>query len=97
ASPQEKGFIDRQLSLCTTQDAEAVAYLDRGIAADRAVHNLKGEVEKVTLLARRDIEHSRFGEARRRLEDLKLPATAPAIAKYLAGYYAGLLGERVGD
>jgi len=96
ASAKEKGFIFRELSLLCG-DAKMAEYLERGIEADHAVGDLKGEVEKVTLLARADVDHSRFSQARQLLNDLRLPPTAPAVAKYQVAYYLGLLSKGVGD
>lgn len=94
---REKGLVFRQLAYLARDQAEAAEYLDQGIAADRAVGNLKGEVEKATWLARLDIDQARFSRARQRLAALPLPPAAPAIAKYQVAYYRGLLGARVGD
>jgi tetratricopeptide (TPR) repeat protein len=96
ASAKEKGFIFRELSvLCG--DAKMAEYLERGIAADHAVGNRKGEVEMVTSLSRLDIEQSRFSQARQRLDGLSLAPTAPAVAKYLVAFYRGLLGKGEDD
>jgi tetratricopeptide (TPR) repeat protein len=100
APPKEQGLILRSLALLADRDGnleKETADLEQGIAADRAVSNLKGEKDKVALLAKLDIAQSRFSQARHRLEDMGFPPTAPAIAKYQVAYYKGLLGERVGD
>ena len=93
---REKGLIFHMLSFLAP-DGEANDYLEKGIVADRAVGNLKGEVDKATRLARWDIAQAHFSAARQRLEDLRLPPAAPALAKYQVAFYQGLLAQRVGD
>ncbi len=83
--------------LASQQPERKRTYLEQGVAADRAVHDVKGEVEKTTLLVRLDIDQDRFGEARQRLENFALPHAAPAMAKYQMAYYKGRLGVRVND
>ena len=93
-----QGLLLRSLALQALDDGRdeaAAAYLERGIAADRAQGGVSGEVEKRTLLARIDLDHGRFAAARRALS--ALPAGAPADAAYQTAYYQGLLSERVGD
>lgn len=100
APAKEQGLILRSLAMLADQDRsfdKEVSYLEQGIAADRAVSDLKGEVEKVTFLVRLDLNQVRYSEARQRLEALRLPPMAPAIAKYQVAYYLGLLSWRVGD
>jgi cellulose synthase operon protein C len=98
ASAKEKGFIFRELSLLCG-DAKRAEYLEKGIEADHAVGDLKGWVEKITLLTKLDIDHSRFSQARQRLEALRqyLPPAAPAISRYQVAYYRGLLGKGEDD
>ena len=93
---REKGLIFHMLFFLAP-DGEANDYLEKGIVADRAVGNLKGEVDKATRLARWDIAQAHFSAARQRLEDLRLPPAAPALAKYQVAFYQGLLAQRVGD
>jgi hypothetical protein len=100
APSREQGFVLRSLAVLAEQNPEQERiYLEQGIAADRAVSDLKGEVEKVTWLARLDILHDRLNDARQTLENLRprLPPATPAVAKYQVAFYQGLLGERVGD
>jgi tetratricopeptide (TPR) repeat protein len=98
--PKEKGIVLRMLAFTHSGDHQAYArYLEQGIKADRAEGCLSCEVDKVTWLAKYDVEHGHFGEARQRLDQmaLRLPAEAPAEARYHVAYYRGLLGDAVGD
>jgi len=100
APAKEQGLILRSLASLADQDgnfAKEAGYLEQGIAADRAVRNLKGEAEKVSWLVRLDLSQAHYSEARQRLENMRLPPTAPAISKYQVAYYQGLLSKRVGD
>jgi CHAT domain-containing protein len=99
APPKERGLVLRTLwSLAHGEDEAAEEhYLKQGIKADSGVRNLKGEVEKTTLLARLYGDQGRFSEARRVLDGLRLPLKAPAISKYQVAYYLGLLAEAEGD
>jgi cellulose synthase operon protein C len=99
---KEQGLVLRTLWMLAFGEADATAeedYLKQGIKADRAVSNLKGEVEKTTLLARLYFNQGRFSEEHRVLDGLRLPPTAPAptISKYQVAYYLGLLADAEGD
>jgi tetratricopeptide (TPR) repeat protein len=95
---KERGLIFYMLAFLDQNDKERmVDDLSLGVAADEAVGNLKGKVDKVAWLVRLDILQDHFGEARKRLDDLELTPGAPAIAKYLVSYNQGLLAERTGD
>jgi tetratricopeptide (TPR) repeat protein len=100
APPGEQGLVLRTLWTLAQENGDTAAeenYLEKGIAADRAVKNIKGEVEKSTLLARLEFTQGRFSESRRILEGLRLPPTAPTISKYQVAYYLGLLSDGEGD
>jgi hypothetical protein len=88
------------LALLNGQDAEAVAFLKEGLSVIRAEGRLSGaggEVETAAMLAWIHLKHFRFTEARRALAELRIPAGAPADARYLLAYNRGLLAFSVGD
>ncbi|MFL6260502.1 MAG: CHAT domain-containing protein [Thermoanaerobaculia bacterium] len=78
-------------------DDQAAIWLRQGILVDRGTGLLSEEVNKATLLARIFMTDGRFADARQVLMDLRIPAGAPADARYLVAYYQGLLADRVGD
>jgi len=99
APSKEQGLILRSLAYLAGQEGnleKEAEFLELGIAADRAVSNVKGEAEKVTWLVRLDLNQAHYSEARQRLENLRLPSTAPAISKYQVAYYQGLMGKKMG-
>lgn len=100
APSKEQGLILRSLANLAHQDGnfeKEATYLEQGIAADRAVNCLKGEVEKVASLAQLYLIQNRLGEARKSLEELRFPPETPTGAKCQVAYSRGRLAERVGD
>src|SRR4029077_876643 len=100
ASPKEQGLVLRTLALLAGNDgasAQAAAFLQKGIEADRAENNLSGEIEKETLLARLYLNQGHFSDAQQILNRLGLPPNSPALSKYQSFYYQGLLADAIGD
>jgi cellulose synthase operon protein C len=100
APSKEQGLILRSLAILAHQDGDfesEATYLEQGIAADRFVNCLKGEVEKAASLAQLYLMQGRFSEARKSLDALRLPPETPTAAKCQVAYSQGLLAERVGD
>ncbi|HSG40920.1 MAG TPA: hypothetical protein VLE27_14875, partial [Thermoanaerobaculia bacterium] len=100
APPNEQGMVLRALA-GTARDKENDEEHERlarqGIDADRAEGQVRGEAEKTGWLARLYLRKGRFDDARRILSDLRLPAGAPAEARYWKSFYTGILSQRVGN
>jgi tetratricopeptide (TPR) repeat protein len=100
APSKEQGLILRSLANLAHQDRnfeKEATYLVQGIAADRAVNCLKGEVEKAAGLAQLYLTQDRLNEARKSLEGLRFPPETPTGAKCQVAYSRGRLAQRVGD
>ncbi len=100
APRNEQGLVLRSLAYLARakgNDQQEALYLRQGVSVERAGKRWSGEVDQATQLARLYRSQGRFSEARQVLDALRLPARAPADAKYLVAYYHGLLSESVGD
>jgi tetratricopeptide (TPR) repeat protein len=100
APAKEQGLVLRSLANLAHKDGDLekeATYLEQGIAADRAVRNLKGEADRVTELARLYIDQDRFSKARQLLDALPPSPELPAGSKYLVAFFRGRLAARVAD